>query len=82
MERIVPVATPILRDMENSDEIFTLVYSKGNLLISPRKQTNCPRSIGGGCSAHLFFKKDKSDIYLAKDSVPLKGHFTWERFIH
>ena len=81
-EKIVATSTKIIKKMEESGIVFTLLYNGGRLLITPRRPIDRSITIGGGSSAHYFFKKDGSDVELAKKAIYLKGQFNWENFLN
>ena len=81
---ISEVAIPLLRDMEKDNQVFTLAYHDGVLMISPRHrhEVNDRRiPIGAGIPIHYFDTKGQEFIDRIKRFVPMQGEYNWERYV-
>jgi len=86
--RLVQIGTDILEKMERADEIFTLIYHKGHLLITPRlKQKFGPGNpdgwTGSTVGAHGIEDPSKSPEHLRRvnEYVAKVGEFNWSEYL-
>ncbi len=80
---LISTAAPLLEKMEREDEIFTLRYQGGQLLVSPRRQEKVNHQriqVGGGIPIHVLDTEGPEFIERIKVYVPVKGEFKWERY--
>jgi len=86
---IPKITAPILKRMELSNEVYTLVYFRGNLLISPRHKEAVGETridVQGYGLAGLPIHSIGAEDYTAflKQAVrfmPLRGEYDWSRFM-
>lgn len=72
----------VLKKMEANNQVFTLVYHKGRLFISPRSMPkNESVRIGGGIPIHYFDQEGETFLRLVNKHVPMKGEYNWSEFI-
>ncbi len=83
-EAISEIAIPILERMERADQVFTLAYGHGHLLISPRFKDEVGdrmQKIGGGIPLHYFDTEGEEFVERVKRVVPMSGQYNWSDFI-
>ncbi|HYD03368.1 MAG TPA: hypothetical protein VEC16_03650 [Alphaproteobacteria bacterium] len=84
LSNLPEAAAYILENMEKDNQVFTLAYHKGNLLVSPRKnnEDNKRLAVGAGVHLHSFDKDPTVDIANnVLKHVPLKGEFNWKKYL-
>ncbi len=76
-------AVPLLENMEKDNQIFTLIYYKGMLLVSPRKAENFDdkrQQVGACMPIHAADVPGKETDDVIAKYMPLRGEFPWEKY--
>jgi hypothetical protein len=70
--------------MERDNQVFTLVYYKDRLSISPRQNILDHRriQIGAGIQIHIFDDTSKDFPERLARYVPMKGEYAWQKYIN
>ena len=81
-KQISDFAIPLLRKMEEDNQIFTLIYNNNTLFVSPRKAKKFDdkrQQVGACMPIHAVDVSVKETNQRIK-FMPLKGEFTWDKY--
>jgi hypothetical protein len=81
---ISDAAIPLLRRLEENDQIFTLFYQSGILFVSPRieERFNDKRQQVGACMPiHSVDVPAEETLRRANTFMPMKGQYDWAKYM-
>lgn len=81
-EDFIGTVTNIVQKLEHDNQVFTMLYLKGNFFISPRQNVvSHSIRIGSGSPIHWVKPHDSAYIAQLERYIPCKGTFPWERYV-
>jgi hypothetical protein len=81
-EETAALAKPMLGRLDGDGVIYSVAYAARTLAITPRHSSAPASTIGAGVGLHLFDGSDPAAAAAAFDSVPLRGNFNWNAYLH
>ncbi len=76
-------ASDLLGRLETASQVFTLLYTDNNLIISPRKNSDKITSnlkVGGGLTFHSLDTDTEEYFGKIRQWVPIRGEFNWDSY--
>jgi hypothetical protein len=76
-------ASDLLGKIETANQVFTLLYVRDNLIVSPRKNSDNITSnlkVGGGLTFHSLDADTEEYLGKIRQWVPRRGEFNWDSY--